>query len=201
MSASSSSSSSSDKTAAEAEAYKEHLIAELLARDKEVYNLKRINELGFMRVENEQRRTIKLQEDKGLYYEQNSNFETFNTITNTSHQRRIVFNHVFDRRQWRRGRSMVIVNFTAWLWLYLFWRYQLNPEFEYSPVTLYPWVQPQLVWRQLEERDSRKKSFTDEQDELLRKEEEALKEQVRRWKAERQQALAPPQVQPSTTAK
>lgn len=164
------------------EQFKEYLVKELLSRDKEVYNLKRINELGFMRVEREQHRTIKNQEDRGLYYEQNANFETFNTVTNTSHQRRIVFNHAWDRRQWRRARSVIAVNFAVWMWMYLYWAYQLNTELEYMPSAIFKYVQPQLIRRTILESREERDSFATQQDDQLRKEEDQLRDEVHRWK-------------------
>ncbi|CCW60573.1 unnamed protein product [Phytomonas sp. EM1] len=113
------------------QAAREAIISEIILRDKEVFNLKRQHELSMLRVEQNQRRVLKDQEDRGLYYEQNCNVHTFETVSGGLHSQRNTLYHTMSVERLRNFKMMLIVLGTIITCVYLYFRYIVNPEWEY----------------------------------------------------------------------
>lgn len=113
------------------QAAREALIADILSRDKEVFELKRQHELSMLRVEQHQRRILKDQEDRGMYYEQNCNVHTFDTISTGLHSQRSTMHHTTALERLRNAKIFVAVMMTLAICAYLYYRYIVNPEWAY----------------------------------------------------------------------
>ncbi|CCW66605.1 unnamed protein product [Phytomonas sp. Hart1] len=107
------------------------IIEEILCYDKEVFNLKRQHELSMLRVENNQRRILKDQEDRGLYYEQNCNVHTFETVSSGLHSQRSTLYHTMGVERLRNFKLLLIILTTIMTCFYLYFRYMVNPKWEY----------------------------------------------------------------------
>ncbi|ORC93538.1 uncharacterized protein TM35_000014150 [Trypanosoma theileri] len=112
-------------------AYRERLIREILSRDKEIFEMKRQHELSMMRVEENQRRTLKDQEDRGMYYEQNCNVHTFDTVSVGLYTQRNTLYHTMGVERLRNVKLFVTLLVTLATCFYLYYRYMINPEWVY----------------------------------------------------------------------
>lgn len=111
--------------------HREHLIREILSRDKEIFDLKRQHELSMLRVEQNQRRVLKDQEDRGMYYEQNCNVHTFDTISVGVYTQRNTLYHTMSVERLRNVKLFLTVLVTLLTCLYLYYRYMINPDWVY----------------------------------------------------------------------
>lgn len=107
------------------------LIQGILSRDKEIFELKRQHELSMLRVEQHQRRMLKDQEDRGMYYEQNVNVHTFDTISVGLHSQRSTLYHTMSAERLRNFKMFLSVIVTIVSCAYLYYRYMINPAWEY----------------------------------------------------------------------
>ncbi|KAG8342413.1 hypothetical protein TRVL_06755 [Trypanosoma vivax] len=120
------------------ESRREHLIKEILSRDKEIFELKRQHELSMLRVEQNQRRVLKDQEDRGMYYEQNCNVHTFDTVSVGLYTQRNTLYHTISIERLRNVKLFSTVIVTLITCLYLYYRYMINDEWIYveKPIKL-----------------------------------------------------------------
>ncbi|KAF5219883.1 hypothetical protein ECC02_007110 [Trypanosoma cruzi] len=117
--------------AADGAAYRESLIQAILSRDKEIFELKRQHELSMLRVEQNQRRILKDQEDRGLYYEQNCNVHTFDTISVGLYTQRNTLYHTMSVERLRNVKLLLTLLVTLLTCFYLYYRYMINPNWVY----------------------------------------------------------------------
>lgn len=110
---------------------KEFFIAEILSRDKEIFELKRQHELSMLRVEHHQRRLLKDQEDRGMYYEQNCNVHTFDTVSVGLHSQRTTLYHTMSLERLRNFKIVLTIIISILCCWYIYYRYMINPEFTY----------------------------------------------------------------------
>lgn len=117
---------------------REQLIEAILSHDKEILELKRQHELSMLRVEQNQRRILKDQEDRGMYYEQNCNVHTFDTISVGLYSQRSALHHTIGLERLRNFKILLTVLSTILTCFYLYYRYIINPDFEYveQPIKL-----------------------------------------------------------------
>lgn len=110
---------------------REQIILDILSRDKEIFELKRQHELSMLRVEQHQRRILKDQEDRGMYYEQNCNVHTFDTISVGLHSQRSTLYHTLNLEKLRNFKIFLSVIMTFGACFYIYYRYMINPDFRY----------------------------------------------------------------------
>lgn len=113
-------------------AAREALIDAIIQRDKEIFTLKRQHELSMLRVEQNQNRVLKDQQDRGIYYEQNCNVHTFDTISVGLYSQRSTLYHTISTHRLRMFKVAVTVFLTSLVWVYLYFKYMGNPEMMYS---------------------------------------------------------------------
>eukprot|EP00796_Vickermania_ingenoplastis_P007228 gene7229-5080_t len=113
------------------EAIREDLIMEILGRDKEIFELKRQHELSMLRVEQHQKRILKDQEDRGMYYEQNCNVHTFDTVSVGLHSQRTTLYHTMSLERLRNVKIVLSLIVTVLVCWYIYYRYMVNPDFVY----------------------------------------------------------------------
>ncbi|RNF24686.1 uncharacterized protein Tco025E_02366 [Trypanosoma conorhini] len=124
-------SSTSSAEVADGAAYRERLIQEILSRDKEIFELKRQHELSMLRVEQNQRRVLKDQEDRGMYYEQNCNVHTFDTVSVGLYTQRNTLYHTMSVERLRNVKLLLTLLVTLLTCFYLYYRYMINPDWVY----------------------------------------------------------------------
>ncbi|CAJ1014708.1 hypothetical protein, conserved [Leishmania lindenbergi] len=107
------------------------IIHEILSRDKVVFELKRQHELSMLRIEQNQERVLKDQEDRGMYYEQNSNVHTFDTISVGLYSQRSTLYHTMSAERLRNVKVFLMVFSTVLTCVYLYYRYMINPDWAY----------------------------------------------------------------------
>lgn len=110
---------------------KEVLIEEIISRDKEIFELKRQHELSMLRVEQHQRRLLKDQDDRGIYYEQNCNVHTFDTVSVGLHSQRTTLYHTMSLERLRNLKIVLTILVSIVCCWYIYYRYVINPDFEY----------------------------------------------------------------------
>lgn len=120
-----------DKSQGESLSSKQVLIAEILSRDKEIFELKRQHELSMLRVEYHQRRILKDQEDRGMYYEQNCNVHTFDTVSVGLHSQRATLYHTISLERLRNFKIILSIFVSMFCCWYIYYRYMVNPDFTY----------------------------------------------------------------------
>lgn len=116
------------------EEVKEDFIAELIKRDKELFELKRQHELSMLRVEQHQNRILQDQHDRGIYYEQSVNVHTFETITVGQYTQRNTLHHVTGLQKLRNLKIQVAILATVYVWAFLTYRYIVNPDMQYVAI-------------------------------------------------------------------
>ncbi|KAG5491564.1 hypothetical protein JIQ42_01469 [Leishmania sp. Namibia] len=149
---------------------REAIIQEILSRDKVVFELKRQHELSMLRVEQNQARVLKDQEDRGMYYEQNCNVHTFDTISVGLYSQRSTLYHTMSAERLRNLKVFLMVFSTLVTCVYLYYRYMINPDWAYveRPMNM-------LGSRVMAVREQRWKHLTEAQQfDSLRKDSEAL---------------------------
>lgn len=120
-----------EAAAAKRKAARDAIIQEIISRDKVVFELKRQHELSMLRVEQNQARVLKDQEDRGMYYEQNSNVHTFDTISVGLYSQRSTLYHTMSAERLRNLKIFLMVFTTFASCAYFYYRYIINPEWEY----------------------------------------------------------------------
>lgn len=110
---------------------KEFLIEQIISHDKEIFELKRQHELSMLRVEQHQRRLLKDQDDRGIYYEQNCNVHTFDTVSVGLHSQRSTLYHTMSLERLRNLKIMLTILVSIVCCWYIYYRYVVNPNFEY----------------------------------------------------------------------
>lgn len=123
--------STTSSSSAPSAASREDIINAILSRDKEIFELKRQHELSMLRVEEHQRRILKDQEDRGMYYEQNCNVHTFDTVSVGLHSQRSTLFHTMSLERLRNFKIFLSILTTIGSCGYIYYRYMINPEFEY----------------------------------------------------------------------
>lgn len=103
----------------------------ILQRDKEIFTLKRQHELSLLRIEQHQNRILKDQEDRGIYYEQNCNVHTFDTISVGLYSQRNTWYHTAMVQRLRETKIGLTLLMAASTWVYLYFRYMMNPDMLY----------------------------------------------------------------------
>lgn len=131
--ASASSPSSASSSSSSSQDHREALIFALLQRDKEIFTLKRQHELSMLRVEQHQNRILRDQEDRAVYYEQNCNVHTFDTISVGLYSQRNTLYHTLSMERLRQTKIVLMIAATATVWSYLYLRYTNNPNMIYLP--------------------------------------------------------------------
>ncbi|KPA82182.1 hypothetical protein ABB37_03308 [Leptomonas pyrrhocoris] len=121
----------SEAAAAKRRAAREAIIQEIISRDKVIFELKRQHELSMLRVEQNQARVLKDQEDRGMYYEQNSNVHTFDTISVGLYSQRSTLYHTMSAERLRNVKIFLMVFTTFATCAYLYYRYIINPDWTY----------------------------------------------------------------------
>ncbi|CBH10600.1 hypothetical protein, conserved [Trypanosoma brucei gambiense DAL972] len=111
--------------------YRERLIQEILSRDKEIFELKRQHELSMLRVEQNQKRVLKDQEDRGMYYEQNCNVHTFDTVSVGLYTQRNTLYHTMSIERLRNVKLFTTLLVTVLTCFYLYYRYMINNDWVY----------------------------------------------------------------------
>ncbi|CAG9581959.1 conserved hypothetical protein [Leishmania major strain Friedlin] len=84
-----------------------------------------------LRVEHNQARVLKDQEDRGMYYEQNSNVHTFDTISVGLYSQRSTLYHTMSAERLRNLKVFLMVFSTVVTCAYLYYRYMINPDWAY----------------------------------------------------------------------
>lgn len=112
-------------------AARDAIIQEILSRDKVVFELKRQHELSMLRVEQNQARVLKDQEDRGMYYEQNNNVHTFDTISVGLYSQRSTLYHTMSAERLRNFKVFLMVFSSVATCVYLYYRYMINPDWAY----------------------------------------------------------------------
>ncbi|AIN97620.1 hypothetical protein LPMP_201260 [Leishmania panamensis] len=84
-----------------------------------------------LRVEQNQERVLKDQEDRGMYYEQNSNVHTFDTISVGLYSQRSTLYHTMSAERLRNVKVFLMVFSTVLTCVYLYYRYMINPDWAY----------------------------------------------------------------------
>ncbi|KAG5493898.1 hypothetical protein JKF63_01730 [Porcisia hertigi] len=107
------------------------IIQEILSRDRVIFELKRQHELSMLRVEQNQARVLKDQEDRGMYYEQNSNVHTFDTISVGLYSQRSTLYHTMSAERLRNVKVFLMVLSTVLSCVYLYYRYMINVDWAY----------------------------------------------------------------------
>ncbi|KAL7696271.1 hypothetical protein N2W54_007002 [Lotmaria passim] len=116
---------------AKRQAARDAIIQEIISRDKVIFELKRQHELSMLRVEQNQARVLKDQEDRGMYYEQNSNVHTFDTISVGLYSQRSTLYHTMSAERLRNLKIFLMVFTTFATCAYFYYRYIINPDWEY----------------------------------------------------------------------
>ncbi|CUE64487.1 Hypothetical protein, putative [Bodo saltans] len=107
------------------------LIDAIMQRDKEIFTLKRQHELSMLRVEQSQNRTLKDQTDRGLYFEQNCNVHTFDTISVGLYGQRNTMYHTLMVNRLRQLKIGMTFTVTGIIWAWLYNKYMLSDEWLY----------------------------------------------------------------------
>lgn len=110
------------------EAAKMKLVAQLMMRDDEVLEVKRINSLSLERISEHQRRTMQTSEEKGMYVEDAINKQVLDAFANTDYNKKRVTMHWMQARQmryWFIGGKFVM---TFGLWFLIHWWYATDPN-------------------------------------------------------------------------
>lgn len=107
------------------------LIDAIMQRDKEIFTLKRQHELSMLRVEQQQNRTLKDQTDRGLYFEQNCNVHTFDTISVGLYGQRNTMYHSLMVQRLRSFKIGMTLSVTAIAWAWLYNKYMRSEEWMY----------------------------------------------------------------------
>jgi hypothetical protein len=128
---SSSASSTTDTSTAARDAARAAVIDAIMQRDKEIFTLKRQHELSMLRVEHNQNRTLKDQTDRGLYFEQNCNVHTFDTISVGLYSQRNTMYHTMMVQRLREVKIGITVAITAGIWSWLYYKYMWGDEWMY----------------------------------------------------------------------
>jgi hypothetical protein len=128
---STSSASSSPSPAQSVGAARAALIDAIMQRDKEIFTLKRQHELSMLRVEQSQNRTLKDQTDRGLYFEQNCNVHTFDTISVGLYGQRNTMYHTLMVNRLRQLKIGMTLAVTGIIWAWLYNKYMLSDEWMY----------------------------------------------------------------------
>ena len=115
---------------------KEDIIKALISKDKEIFELKRLHELSMLRVEQLQNRILKDQEDRGIYYEQNSNVHTFDTISVGQYTQRNTLHHMMGLEKLRNFKIYCAISASIYTCLFLYYRYIINPDMAYVEVPI-----------------------------------------------------------------
>jgi hypothetical protein len=115
---------------------KEDMIKALISKDKEVFELKRLHELSMLRVEQLQNRILKDQQDRGIYYEQNSNVHTFDTISVGQYTQRNTLHHMIGLEKLRNFKIYCAISASIYTCLFLYYRYIINPDMAYVEVPI-----------------------------------------------------------------
>ncbi|KPI86460.1 hypothetical protein ABL78_4491 [Leptomonas seymouri] len=121
----------SEAAAAKRQAARDAIIQEIISRDKVIFELKRQHELSMLRVEQSQARVLKDQEDRGMYYEQNSNVHTFDTISVGLYSQRSTLYHTMSAERLRNVKIFLMVFTTLATCVYFYYRYIINPDWAY----------------------------------------------------------------------
>lgn len=117
---------------------REYLAREVIKRDKEVYELKRIHELSMMRMEAEHRSILRGRYEEHVYKGEQQHKETFENLSTTQHQKLIVVNQIMAMSKLIWTKMWVALAGTILFWLYLYWRYVLDPDMIYSEESVTP---------------------------------------------------------------
>ncbi len=103
-------------------AIKRSLVLALMEKDRQVLELKRIHELSLQRVENHHKRAIQQHEEKAVYFEDNINKLTLETVEVTEHEFRGVKRHrdMAANVRWLvcAGNIVGTVFCLRWMWKY-----------------------------------------------------------------------------------
>ena len=116
------------------EAVKRALVQALMAKDREVLDLKRIHELSLHRVEKTQEKHVKEHEEKAVFYEDNVNKQVLETVEVTEHE----FDNVRGHRDMAANMRYMImfanvaVTILTCRWLYRWYAY--DPKRHYVSV-------------------------------------------------------------------
>lgn len=86
-----------------------------------------------LRVEQHQNRILRDQEDRAVYYEQNCNVHTFDTISVGLYSQRNTLYHTLSMERLRQTKIVLMIAATATVWSYLYLRYTNNPNMIYLP--------------------------------------------------------------------
>ena len=115
------------------EAVKRALVRTLMAKDKEVFDLKRLHELSLTRVEQHHERLLKNHEEKAIYTEDMVNKQALETVEVTEHEFAAVKKHrdMSTNMKYLIAFLNVAVTILCMRWLY-FW-YASDPRRHYTP--------------------------------------------------------------------
>jgi hypothetical protein len=110
---------------------KEKVVQYLLSRDKELFNLKRQHELALLRIEQGQERILKQEQSLDMYREHGTNCNTFEEVSLSHYHRRGSFYMIMNHAEMRVFKAFLWAFFTVILWVFLYYKYIVNPEKEY----------------------------------------------------------------------
>lgn len=115
------------------------LIDAIMQRDKEIFTLKRQHELSMLRVEHHQNRILKDQTDRGIYYEQNCNVHTFDTISVGMYSQRNTMYYANAAQRLREVKIGLTLFVTFIVWCYMYRYYMWSDEMMYVS-------EPAVLW-------------------------------------------------------
>ncbi len=118
---------------------KDRLIEELDARDREVFELKRIPELSLRRVEQSQRRKLNDHEEKAVFYEQAMNRLNLDASTVTEHTYKNVQSHRDAATKMRYAWMVSNFLMAATVWAAAIWWFVYDPRRVYRARPLKIW--------------------------------------------------------------
>lgn len=115
------------------------LVAELMMKDDEVLEVKRIHSLSMERIQDHQRRNMQTSEEKGIYVEDAINKQVLEAFANTDYNKKRVTMHWMQARKmryWFIGGKFLG---TASLWGLIHWWYSSDPTLMWveNPSRLY----------------------------------------------------------------
>lgn len=84
-----------------------------------------------LRVEQNQKRVLKDQEDRGMYYEQNCNVHTFDTVSVGLYTQRNTLYHTMSIERLRNVKLFTTLLVTVLTCFYLYYRYMINNDWVY----------------------------------------------------------------------
>jgi hypothetical protein len=112
-------------------ALKEKVVQYLLSRDKELFNLKRQHELALLRIEQAQDRRLKDEKTMDVFQEHGANVNTFEEVSISHYTRRGSFFHIAGAANIRIFKTALWLGSTAMIWIYLYFKYIVDPDKEY----------------------------------------------------------------------